>query len=255
MIKVTSSARTDPGKKRKNNEDAFLLDDQHGLYAAADGIGGHEGGEIASRITVDTLAEVMPGLLRGDDVTPPFSLSLDVDPRISALRYAITLSNQKILQTAAQNPSLAGMGTTISALILWRETASIAHVGDSRAYLLREGELRQLTSDHSFVAEQIRAGKLTPEQARASTYRHVITRALGIDKDVSIDHVSLSIRKNDTLLLCTDGLTELVEDAEIGRILDEGPPETATYRLIRTANERGGVDNITAVVVSIVEPV
>ena len=253
MVKILSSGRTDPGKKRKNNEDAFLLDDSIGLYAAADGIGGHEGGEVASHIAVDTLLEVMPGLLKGDDTTPPFSLSLDVEPRVSALRYAITLSNQKILQTAALNPPLSGMGTTMTALALGRETASLAHVGDSRAYLLRSGILKQLTNDHSFVAEQIRAGKLTPDEARTSTYRHVITRAIGIDKEVSVDHLTLGIQQHDTFLLCTDGLTEMVEDGEIGGILADASPDAATFRLIKAANDRGGVDNITAVVIRILE--
>ncbi len=251
MMKILSSGRTDPGKKRKNNEDSFLRDDGLGLYAVADGIGGHEGGEVASRIAMDTLREVMPGLLRGDDVTPPFSLSLDVEPRISALRYAITLSNQKILQTAALNPALTGMGTTITAVLFWRETAFIAHVGDSRAYLLRSGECKQVTNDHSFVAEQIRAGRLTAEQAKTSTYRHIITRAVGIDREVAVDHATFAVKENDTFLLCTDGLTEMVDDGEICAILGDTVPEAATENLICRANEQGGVDNITALVIKI----
>ncbi len=251
MMKILSSGGTDPGKKRKNNEDSFLQDDGLGLYAVADGIGGHEGGEVASRIAMDTFREVLPGLLKGNDVTPPFSLSLDVEPRISALRYAITLSNQKILQTASINPALTGMGTTITALLLCRGAAYIAHVGDSRAYLLRSGECSQITNDHSFVAEQIRAGKLTAEQAKTSAYRHIITRAVGIDREVSVDHATLEVKENDTFLLCTDGLTEMVADSEICAILAECAPAAATENLIRRANEQGGVDNITAVVFKI----
>lgn len=251
MMKILSSGRTDPGKKRTNNEDSFLLNEDLMLYAVADGIGGHQAGEVASRIVVDTLSEVIPGLLKGNDVTPPFSLSLDVEPRISALRYAITLSNQKILQASAQNPALAGMGTTITSVLLWHGTAFIAHVGDSRAYLLRSGECRQITSDHSFVAEQIRAGKLTPEQAKTSTYRHIITRAVGIDREITVDHATFTVKENDTILLCTDGLTEMVEDSEICRIIGDPSPEAATGNLIRRANELGGVDNITAVVLRI----
>jgi len=253
MMKILSSGGTDPGKKRKNNEHSFLRDDGLALYAVADGIGGHEGGEVASRIAMDTLREVMPGLLKGNDTTPPFSLSLDVEPKISALRYAITLSNKKILQAASLNPALTGMGTTITVVLLSHGTAYIAHVGDSRAYLLRAGECDQITNDHSFVAEQIRAGKLTAEQAKTSTYRHIITRAVGIDREVSIDHATLAIKQDDTFLLCTDGLTEMVDDGEICRILAEGAPAAATDNLIRRANEQGGVDNITTVVFKILE--
>ena len=253
MMKILSSGGTDPGKKRKNNEDSFLRDDGLALYAVADGIGGHEGGEVASRMAMDTLREVLPGLLKGKDTTPPFSLSLDVEPRISALRYAITQSNQKILQAASINPALTGMGTTITAVLLCHGTAFIAHVGDSRAYLLREGQCDQITNDHSFVAEQIRAGKLTAEQAKISTYRHIITRAVGIDREVSVDHATIAVKENDTILLCTDGLTEMVDDSEICAILAESAPAAATESLIRRANEQGGVDNITAVVFKILE--
>jgi serine/threonine protein phosphatase PrpC len=251
MMKILSSGRSDPGKKRKNNEDSFLRDDGLALYAVADGIGGHEGGEVASRIAMDTLKEVMPGLLKGKDVTPPFSLSLDVEPRISALRYAITLSNQKILHAASTNTALTGMGTTITAVLLCYGTAFIAHVGDSRAYLLRSGQCDQITNDHSFVAEQIRAGKLTAEQAKTSAYRHIITRAVGIDREVAVDHATIAVQVNDTLLLCTDGLTEMIDDGEICAILAGSTPEAATENLIRRANEQGGVDNITAVVLKI----
>lgn len=253
MIKTLSSGRTDPGKKRKNNEDALFINDEMLLYAVADGIGGHQGGEIASRITVDTLAEVMPSLLRGDDVTPPFSLSLDVEPRVSALRYAINLSNKKILQASSVNPSLTGMGTTITALLLWKDKAFIAHVGDSRAYLLRDGTLSQITHDHSLVAEQVRSGKITAEQARASSHRHIITRAVGIDREVEIDHVTLELKRNDLFLLCTDGLTEMVDDKDLLPIVAGNSLPEMPSALVQRANEGGGVDNITAVIVKILD--
>lgn len=253
MLNVISSGRTDPGRKRQNNEDAFLVDDRLGLYAVADGIGGHEGGEVASRIAVDTLSEVMPGLLTGGDTTPPFSLSLDVEPRISALRYAINLSNQKILQAAAVNPRLVGMGTTVTTLLLAKETAFFAHVGDSRAYLLRNSDFRQITDDHSYVAEQIRAGRLTHEQAKTSSYRHIITRAVGIEREVLVDHGQVRLRKGDIFLLSTDGLTEMVDDNTIKKTISSTSPDEAVERLILLANERGGVDNITAVVVKILD--
>ncbi len=252
-MKTTSFGGTDPGKKRRNNEDSFLLRDDVGLYAVADGVGGREGGEVASRIAVEMLAEAVPDLLGEEDRTPPSGLSCANDPELSALRYAITLSNRKIHQTIDLNPGLSGMATTLTALLLKKGRAFLAHIGDSRAYLLRSGELTQLTNDHSLVAEQLRAGLLTPERARRSPNRHVITRALGIDEKASADFAAHTARKDDTFLLCTDGLTEMVDDREIGRILAASSPRDAARTLVDAANERGGVDNITAVVVRIME--
>lgn len=141
------------------------------------------------------------------------------------------------------------MGTTMTALLLRGDRAHIAHVGDSRAYLLRNGALEQVTEDHGVVAEQVRAGLITPDQARRSPYRHIITRALGIDQEVLADRLTIEVRPNDTFLLCTDGLTEMVDDQDISRILGSMPPEAAAQKLVATANGNGGVDNITVVVV------
>jgi protein phosphatase len=145
------------------------------------------------------------------------------------------------------------MGTTLAMLLLREEFACIANVGDSRAYLLRSGEFKQLTDDHSFVADQLRAGIMTPEQARTSPYRHVITRALGAADEVQPDVTQHRVQRDDKFLLCTDGLTEMVEDEDIGRIVADAEPQEAVQQLLAAANERGGVDNITAVVVWITE--
>ncbi len=252
-MKLLSSGGTDPGKKRKNNEDAFVLDNALGLYVVADGIGGNEAGEVASRIVADTLVEVVSGLMRKNDTTPPYGLSREAEQEASALRYAVTLSNRTIYERAARDPSLAGMGTTATALLLRRGKAFIAHVGDSRAYLLRGGALKQVTNDHSIIAEHIRAGRLTPKQALTSPYRHVITRAVGIDREVAVDQTALEVKKDDLFLLCTDGLTELVDDAGLANILSLASPQKAAAELIRAANDRGGVDNITAVVIKVEE--
>jgi protein phosphatase len=251
MMTIRSSGRTDPGKKRDNNEDSFLVNDGLGLFAVADGVGGHAAGEVASRLAVDTLLEVVPGFLAGDDTTPPFTVAAGAEPATAALRYAITLSNRKVIETSAGNPALSGMGTTVTALLLIRDSAHVAHVGDSRAYLFRAGELRQLTADHTLVAEQVRTGVITPAEARASKQRHIITRAIGIEKDVDIDVLTVRVQARDLFLLCTDGLTELVPDDDIARILAASMPDTATQKLIGLANERGGVDNITTVVVAV----
>jgi protein phosphatase len=252
-VKITSFGGTDTGKKRANNEDAYMLNDQLGLYAVADGVGGSEGGEVASRMAVETLAASVPDLLGDKESTPPGGLIRTVDPAFSALQLAITLSNRTIRQARAETPALSGMGTTLTSLLLRHGHAFIAHVGDSRAYLLRSGEFRQLTNDHSLVGEQVRHGVITREQARTSPYRHVITRALGIDEEVKIDLEKHPLLRGDRLLLCTDGLTEMVDDMEIGGILGGADPREAVRKLIDAANRAGGVDNITSVVILIAE--
>ena len=250
-MNIDSFGGTDTGKKRQNNEDAFLLNDTLCLYAVADGIGGNEGGEVASRIAIETLAESIPDLLAEKDRTPPSERSVSADPAITALEHAVVLSNKQIRQAQDQNAELSGMGTTLTALLLGKGRAFLAHVGDSRAYLLRSGTLRQLTNDHSVVAEQVLAGILTSEQAKMSPYRHIITRALGMDDDLLVDTLSQTVQEGDIFLLCTDGLTEMVEDRVIVRILADSAPRQAVTRLLASANELGGVDNITAVIVKI----
>ncbi len=252
-MKILSSGGTDPGKKRANNEDAYLVNNGLGLFAVADGVGGSEGGEVASRIAVETLAEAMPDLLGEKDRTPPSGSSGATGLEHSALQHAITLANLHIHQAIKKDASLVGMGTTLTALLLRRGRVFLAHIGDSRAYLLRAGKLEQLTNDHSVVAEQVRSGLLTPGQAHTSPYRHVITRALGIDEEAAPDLAERAVLRNDMFLLCSDGLTEMVEDREIGRILSESSPPEAVKKLLDAANERGGVDNITAVVVQALE--
>jgi len=252
-MKIISFGGTDPGKRRSNNEDAYLLDDETGLYAVADGIGGSEGGEVASRIAVDALAGAVVNLVREKDQTEPLGLLRKTGLENSVLRQAVTIANNEIRHAQAERPELAGMGTTLAMLLFREEFACIANVGDSRAYLLRSGEFKQLTDDHSFVADQLRAGIMTPEQARTSPYRHVITRALGAADEVQPDVTQHRVQRDDKFLLCTDGLTEMVEDEDIGRIVADAEPREAVQQLLAAANERGGVDNITAVVVWITE--
>jgi len=252
-MKILSFGATDPGKKRANNEDSYLVNDELRLYAVADGVGGSEAGEVASRIAVDTIASAMPDLLGDKDRTPPAgSRSGDV-AELAAFRNAVLLANRNIIEEAGKDPARTGMGTTLTALFLARKRAFLAHIGDSRAYRLRAGALAQLTNDHSVVAEQVRSGILTPVQARKSPYRHVITRALGIDPEAAPDLMEHTVQPGDRYLLCSDGLTEMVGDGDIGRILAGSAPREAAQKLIDAANEQGGVDNITAVVVQVIE--
>ncbi len=246
-MKIIATGKSDIGRVRRNNEDSFLVDDLLGLYAVADGMGGHQGGEVASSMAIQALPRIIQQQLYGDsqarDSAPPSGTIS------AALVRAVSSVNTLILDAAARDPHLSGMGTTLTAMLFAGESAFVAHAGDSRAYLLRDGSLNQLTEDHSVVAEYIRAGLLTPEQARASSYRHVITRALGIDRELVAYQQAFEVRRGDTFLLCTDGLTEMLDDAEIRRILSDASPQDSAEGLVREANSRGGVDNITVVVI------
>lgn len=248
-MKILAAGKTDKGKTRKNNEDAFLVEDGLRLFAVADGIGGHQGGEVASRMAVETLREAA-----GIPAPEKNEKSPDRDAGMirAALKKGFELGNARILDAAARDKRLNGMGTTLTALFVTERSAHLAHIGDSRAYLLRQETLEQVSEDHTVVAEQIRAGVITPMQAKRSTYRHVITRALGIDPQIQVDQRTIELRENDVFLLCSDGLTEMVEDHEIARIL-RNTPSAAAENLIAAANSRGGVDNITVVVLKIEE--
>ncbi len=252
-MKITSFGGTETGKMRANNEDAYLLNDQLCLYAVADGVGGSAGGEVASRIAVETLAASLPDLLGEKDSTPPTGALSKTGSDTPALKQALTLANRNIRQEQSLNPELSGMATTLTAFLLRKGQVFLAHIGDSRAYLLRSGKFQQLTNDHSFVAEQVRAGVLTSEKARMSPYRNVITRALGIDEEMKADFTTHALQQDDLLLLCTDGLTGMVEDAEITRLLSFAAPRDVVQKLLIAANDGGGGDNITAVVVRVME--
>lgn len=240
-MRIHATGHTDTGRKRTNNEDSLLIDDSLGLYVVADGIGGQSGGEVASRMAVEILQETMQASQRRN---PEDRYELR-----SALASGFTAANSRIISSAASKAGLEGMGTTMTALLVEGPAAHIAHVGDSRAYLLRDGALTQVTDDHGLVAEQVREGLVTPEQARKSPYRHIITRALGIGRELKVDVRTLEAQARDVFLLCTDGLTEMVEDHVIERILEKTPPARAARELVDAANGNGGVDNITVVVV------
>jgi len=252
-MRLSSAGASDRGRKRTNNEDSFLVLEDLRLFAVADGVGGQKAGEVASAIAVETLAESMPGLLGRGDRTPPAGAGSGAEREPSALRYAVSLANKKILEAVRERPEQAGMGTTLTALLFAQGLAHLAHIGDSRAYLLRSGRLRQLTADHSLVADQVRAGAMTPQQARTSALRHVITRALGLGDAVESELLEQDVRKDDVFLLCSDGLTEMVDDTAIRNVLTASGPKKAVQELIDAANKAGGVDNITAVVVKVLE--
>jgi PPM family protein phosphatase len=233
-----AAGRTDTGRKRRQNEDAFVCDPP--LFAIADGMGGAQAGELASRIAAAAIEEAA-GALR------------DEDGVVAAVRAA----NALIFERALNDPGVAGMGTTATVALVdeTRETLTIAHVGDSRAYRYRDGVLEQLTTDHSLVAELVRTGRLTEAEAAVHPHRSVITRVLGTDADVDVDTLTVSLSPGDIVLLCSDGLSAMVRDEEIGRVLEStaGDPHQAAESLVRAANAAGGDDNVTVVLFELVE--
>jgi len=233
---VFSAALTDPGRKRALNEDAVsqTLMPYGGIFVVADGMGGHRTGEVASQMAVSQIVE----FLKREEPSP------------QGLLEAFELANEAIY-LAGQKPESRGMGTTCTALWLDLPYALIAHVGDSRAYLLRDGELTQLTQDHSWVADRVRQGLLSEEEARNHRWRNVITNALGSFPQSKVDLVGLKVQPGDVFLLCSDGLSGVLEDKVLAEMVNTNPPEPAVAQLVKLANEWGGPDNISAVVVTV----
>src|SRR3954463_3959315 len=249
MPKYRSAARSDVGMKREHNEDSFLVNEDLGLYVVCDGMGGHAGGETASRLAVQTVEkELISARLRTDD---PFGVQapLPDSPLASALREAVEGACAAVFRTSRANPELAGMGTTCISLVLHGEHALVGHVGDSRCYLVRDREVHQLSEDHSLVNEQVRAGLLTEEEARHSRLKNIITRSVGFEEDVLVDVVGVETRAGDRFLLCSDGLSNLMENEEIRDALLHNQLADVPGFLIQLANERGGDDNITVIAV------
>jgi len=233
---IRVGARTDVGKVRTRNEDAYLVEEP--LFAVADGMGGHRGGNVASALTIEAIREAKPAW----------------DPSGDPLVQAVRRANRVVHERAAGDSNLRGMGTTVTVLQTSGANALIAHVGDSRAYLLRGGDLRQLTHDHTLVQQMVDEGKISQEEAGVHPARNIITRSLGVDEDVDVDEERLDLRPGDRLLLCTDGLTGMLAVDEIAQILrDEGDPQAAADALVDLAVERGGDDNVTTVVVDALE--
>ncbi len=245
---------TDIGRRRETNQDAFLVDSDLALFIVADGMGGHAGGGTASRLAVETIHDEMARARTNRPDAFQESSALESSPLPDLLGQAVEAGCARIYRRSREDPSLAGMGTTATLLLLNGLNAFVAHVGDSRLYLVRGGDIWQITEDHSLVNEQIKAGVLTPEEARRSQLKNVITRSVGFEEDVLVDLLGLSVRGDDTFIVCCDGLSNMVEDAEIAAAVQREPLADLPARLIALANDRGGDDNITVVAVRILAP-
>jgi protein phosphatase len=242
-MKWEAHGATDVGRQRTRNEDRYLVSVERALFAVADGMGGHAAGDVASRTAIETVDRLVGG--------PP-EAGQDREQRVGQLMEAARAANLAILDDAAREPERAGMGTTLTVFGVFPEDRSrmIVHVGDSRAYLLRDGRLSQLTTDHTWVQRQVELGKLSPRRARVHPYSSVLTHALGVPDDDRVDAYSGEILAGDLYLLCTDGLTTVLEDDSIESVLHhDGDLASCAQELIDAANQAGGPDNITVVLV------
>jgi protein phosphatase len=250
-IRILHSAKSDVGLKRTHNEDRFLADPSLGLYAVCDGMGGGNAGEVASTMAIETIHSYLLSAAQDADssqVTPDANLSLMTHRLATAVRAA----NDAIHRASWANPAYAGMGTTIVAVCLYDDLLSIAHVGDSRLYLIRNGAIDPLTADHSWVAEQVKQGLLTEEEAEHSSKRNIVTRALGVEPMVEVEVGEIPVRHGDRFLLCSDGLTRGVRPGDILCTIEGTSDMNATAdRLLAMANHAGGDDNITVLLLSI----
>ena len=252
-MKLASYGLTDVGRKRTHNEDSFLMNDDLSLFVVADGMGGHSGGEFASRMSIDTIEEVIKNITSDPEATVISGVNtVDADFG-DRLRYAIEVASGKIYDQSLYDQALKGMGTTTVAAIFHDNQLYIANVGDSRAYLLHANKIKQITIDHSLVTEQIKAGLLNENDARKHKLKNIITRSVGYQEQVETDLKKLDLHLGDKLLLCTDGLSNMVNDQEIERIVVNNSVKEACKKLIDSANEHGGEDNITVVLIEVLD--
>lgn len=242
---------TDVGRVRDHNEDSFLVDKKLNLFIVADGMGGHAAGEVASQIAARTVRDV---LARERDMLHEFEAGHGGINRTDILRLlesAVQQACTAVFNEGQEDESKRGMGTTIDALLLIGSRGFIAHVGDSRVYLYRQGAVHQLTEDHSLINELLRRGRLSREQIEKLQYKNAVTRAVGVYESVEVDTLDFDVLKADRFLLCSDGLSGYLEEAELSRLFAETPEAELAQHFIDLANERGGKDNITAIVIKV----
>ncbi len=252
-MRLEAFAWTDPGPVRENNEDNFFVDEDAGLFVVADGMGGHAAGEVASRVAVDTIRELLQGGIDPDETRLDRQMQDPADVLRERLRYAMNQASARIRREAQLNPAYAGMGTTVAVLLIEGGHAHVAHVGDSRIYMMRDGGLSRLTRDHTVVQQEIDAGRLTPELARQVPHRNYLTQSVGYHGPVEPDTATRPVQPGDVFILCSDGLTDPLDDPRIAEILRQTHPSDLAETLVNQAVAGGGEDNITVVTVRVLE--
>ncbi|MBR1779591.1 MAG: Stp1/IreP family PP2C-type Ser/Thr phosphatase [Clostridia bacterium] len=238
-------AKTDIGKVRNINQDHFdfqIFDHKFSWAAVCDGMGGTKAGEVASTLACQSVKKA---------IREKFKVDLSEEEVKAIILDSIKISNAKILQKSAENEEYLGMGTTIVLVAIHNNIAHVAHIGDSRAYVISEGKIEQITKDHSMVQEMIESGEITSEQAKNHPKKNIITRALGVHEDIEIDYASVALKKDDTLLLCTDGLSNYIDDEEVLRYVEKYSGQEVVDNLVQKANDLGGNDNLTALIMEI----
>lgn len=250
-LEISARGQTDVGQRRDHNEDALLVDESLRLYVVADGMGGHAGGGTASRLAVETIQSALKAEREKNPDAFGGNHTLEDSPLPEILRAAVEEACHVIFNAAQSDPELAGMGTTVTAVAIDGQCAFVAHVGDSRCYLIRDKRIFQVSEDHSLVNEQLKAGAISADEARRSRFRNIITRSVGFENDVQVDLLALELAEGDHLVVCCDGLSNLVEDREILEVVESNPLGESPKKLIDLANERGGDDNITVAVVKV----
>jgi serine/threonine protein phosphatase PrpC len=253
-MRVRFSGATDVGLKRDHNEDSVYLPTQTRLAIVADGMGGHASGEVASALAVDTMVDYYGRTADMQPLTWPYKVDRDLRGDVNRMTTGVLLANLEVHERASKDPACKGMGTTVVAIYFLDDTAIIGHVGDSRVYRCREGKLEQVTEDHSLINDYIKMKRVTEEEAENWPHKNVIVRALGMKDSVQVDIITEHPKVGDCYLLCSDGLSDMLNDAQITQILAANQDlDKAVQVLVASANENGGVDNI-SVVLARVEP-
>lgn len=248
-MRIEVAGTTHVGMKRNHNEDNYLVLPDERLFCVADGMGGHASGEVASKIAVEEISEFFKLTAQDLEATWPFKMDKTRNYDENRLATAIKLANARIYERATIESKLKGMGTTVASLHFVANNAYVGHVGDSRVYFQRDGQLRQVTEDHSLLNDYLKAKKLTPEEIEAFPHKNVIVRALGMKDTVQVDVSRYECREGDEFLLCSDGLSGMVTDAQIQETLAKVPDlEAACQQLIEMANAAGGNDNVTCII-------
>lgn len=248
-VKLTINGISDVGRVRDGNEDSISWDARLGLIMLADGMGGHNAGEVASAMAVETIKAAL------QDVLAPEIQAADIIDYPDAVREAVSFANQEIHEQAQMKTECAGMGTTVVMGLFRNDSVILAHVGDSRIYRFRHGDLERMTSDHSLVQEMVDSGYLSQEEAQQSASKNLITRALGIAPEVEVDVREVPVQRDDIFLMCSDGLSDLVNDDDILKVITDAGKDmqSAVQSLVNLANERGGTDNVSVILVSMTE--